>query len=242
MGENKRKRGRKPKTPVADTSTMDFQYTSTSTIANPTVTTTTTTTNIANDVVSVPTTGTSDLNNTTPSRRGRGRPRKTENQMEIEAQRPGVAVSPKRRSTRNIDQNGDAVGLVAVHSEPPLTAPKWESVVRVVPSMDAVVKVFCVHTEPNFSLPWQRKRQYSSSSSGFIVGGRRVLTNAHSVEHHTQVKLKKRGSDTKYLATVLAIGTECDIGMEVLYFFFFLWFQDNFFIWGCDSVAVLSSY
>jgi hypothetical protein len=90
---------------------------------------------------------------------------------------------------------------------------RWDQVVKVVPSMDAVVKVFCVHTEPNFSLPWQRKRQYSSSSSGFIIGGRRVLTNAHSVEHYTQVKLKKRGSDTKYLATVLAIGTECDIGM-----------------------------
>lgn len=80
------------------------------------------------------------------------------------------------------------------------------------PFMDAVVKVFCVHTEPNFSLPWQRKRQFSSNSSGFIIKGRRVLTNAHSVEHHTQVKVKKRGSDTKYLATVLAIGTECDIG------------------------------
>ncbi|KAG8076172.1 hypothetical protein GUJ93_ZPchr0006g43885 [Zizania palustris] len=73
------------------------------------------------------------------------------------------------------------------------------------PSMEAVVKVFCVHTEPNFWLPWQRKRQYSTSSSGFIIGGRRVLTNAHSVEHYTQVKLKKRGSDTKYIATVLAI-------------------------------------
>ncbi|KAL5725242.1 Protease Do-like 9 [Ranunculus cassubicifolius] len=88
-----------------------------------------------------------------------------------------------------------------------------EDVARVLPSMDAVVKVFCVHTEPNFSLPWQRKRQYSSSSSGFIIGGRRVLTNAHSVEYYTQVKLKKRGSDTKYLATVLAIGTECDIAL-----------------------------
>lgn len=86
-------------------------------------------------------------------------------------------------------------------------------VAKVAPSMDAVVKVFCVHTDPNFSLPWQRKRQYSSSSSGFIISGRRVLTNAHSVEHYTQVKLKKRGSDTKYLATVLAIGTECDIAM-----------------------------
>ncbi|KAL6497455.1 hypothetical protein OROGR_029384 [Orobanche gracilis] len=85
------------------------------------------------------------------------------------------------------------------------------AVARVLPAMDAVVKVFCVHTEPNFSLPWQRKQQYSSSSSGFVIKGRRVLTNAHSVEHFTQVKLMKRGSDTKYVATVLAIGTECDI-------------------------------
>ncbi|KAJ6888642.1 protease Do-like 9 [Populus alba x Populus x berolinensis] len=92
-------------------------------------------------------------------------------------------------------------------------APPVEGVTRVVPAMDAVVKVFCVHTEPNLSLPWQRKRQYSSSSSGFVIGGRRVLTNAHSVEHYTQVKLKKRGSDTKYLATVLAIGTECDVAL-----------------------------
>lgn len=109
-----------------------------------------------------------------------------------------IVASPERRANRYNEHTGD-YDVTAVVS-------------KVVPSMDAVVKVFCVHTEPNFSLPWQRKRQYSSSSSGFIIGGRRVLTNAHSVEHHTQVKVKKRGSDTKYLATVLAIGTECDIG------------------------------
>eukprot|EP00878_Enallax_costatus_P009462 GHUV01009887.1.p1 GENE.GHUV01009887.1~~GHUV01009887.1.p1 ORF type:complete len:535 (+),score=127.38 GHUV01009887.1:151-1755(+) len=79
--------------------------------------------------------------------------------------------------------------------------------------MEAVVKVFCVHTEPNFSLPWQRKRQYSSNSSGFIISGRRILTNAHCVDHHTQVKVKRRGSDKKYVASVLAVGTECDIAM-----------------------------
>ncbi|KAJ9562691.1 hypothetical protein OSB04_007851 [Centaurea solstitialis] len=129
----------------------------------------------------------------------------------------GVVASPERRASSRHgggDINGDCD---AVSDGAP---PRWEAVGKVVPSMDAVVKVFCVHTEPNFSLPWQRKRQYSSSSSGFIIGGRRVLTNAHSVEHHTQVKVKKRGSDTKYLATVLAIGTECDIGWKVAYMLF----------------------
>ncbi|KAK9104628.1 hypothetical protein Scep_021472 [Stephania cephalantha] len=142
-------------------------------------------------------------------RRGRGRPRKPGKLGD------GAAVSSRA------GENGDCVLAVShggANAEPlqlipPVPPPRWDDVVKVVPSMDAVVKVFCVHTEPNFSLPWQRKRQYSSSSSGFIIAGRRVLTNAHSVEHYTQVKLKKRGSDTKYLATVLAIGNECDIAM-----------------------------
>ncbi|KAL9274865.1 Protease Do-like 9-like protein [Drosera capensis] len=60
-------------------------------------------------------------------------------------------------------------------------------------SMDAVVKVFCVHCEPNYSLPWQMKRQINTVSSRFVIGGKRVLTTAHSVYHQTQVKVKKRG-------------------------------------------------
>ncbi|EEF44918.1 protease Do-like 9 [Ricinus communis] len=197
MDNKPRKRGRKPKETPA-TETMDFQ----------------------NETVSLPTTATTtetpQTSNSPPPPR-RGRPRKVGKHTEISEPK-----SSERRLTRHREQNGEIhlpsgdirhnnnnnnnnVGVVGVA--------EWESVVKVVASMDAVVKVFCVHTEPNFSLPWQRKRQYSSSSSGFIIGGRRVLTNAHSVEHHTQVKLKKRGSDTKYLATVLAIGTECDIAL-----------------------------
>lgn len=81
-------------------------------------------------------------------------------------------------------------------------------------ALPAVVKVFCIHTEPNFALPWQRKRQNSSSSSGFVCthkGKRYLLTNAHSVEYHTQVKVKRRGDDRKFLAKVLAIGIDCDV-------------------------------
>ncbi|KAI3784754.1 hypothetical protein L1987_43859 [Smallanthus sonchifolius] len=143
---------------------------------------------------------------TTTDRRGSKRRRKAGKGKDDDV---AIVTSPERRTSRYSEHNGDYDVTTVVPEVPP----RWESVGKVVPSMDAVVKVFCVHTEPNFSLPWQRKRQYSSSSSGFIIGGRRVLTNAHSVEHHTQVKVKKRGSDTKYLATVLAIGTECDIAM-----------------------------
>ncbi|KAJ0260569.1 Protease Do-like 9 [Hirschfeldia incana] len=151
--------------------------------------------------------------NPSPSRlnRGRGKKRRLNNNNPSETtteqqQQRGVVSQRSSLPHHNVTTTVSSVESIPA-------APSWETVVKVVPSMDAVVKVFCVHTDPNFSLPWQMKRQYSSGSSGFIIGGRRVLTNAHSVEHHTQVKLKKRGSDTKYLATVLAIGTECDIAL-----------------------------
>ena len=45
--------------------------------------------------------------------------------------------------------------------------------------LDAVLKLFCTHTTPNYSLPWQMRRQGSSTGSGFVIDGKRILTNAH---------------------------------------------------------------
>ncbi|VVA16942.1 PREDICTED: protease Do [Prunus dulcis] len=200
------KRGRKPKTPIPET--LDSPTTTVASPPPPPITTAATglddaVFSVSNvEIIEQP-----QASHPHQEGRRRGRPKKLRKLTD----NPEI-MTPSRRVPRAVD-NGEHKGSVgpAVAVSDPGAA--WEGVARAVPAMDAVVKVFCVHTEPNFSLPWQRKRQYSSSSSGFVIGGRRVLTNAHSVEHYTQVKLKKRGSDTKYLATVLAIGTECDIAM-----------------------------
>lgn len=78
-----------------------------------------------------------------------------------------------------------------------------------------MVKVWCVHSTPNFSLPWQRRRQERSSGSGFCIDRERrvILTNAHCIEWHTQVKAQRRGSDVKHLARVLSVGWECDVAV-----------------------------
>ncbi|KAK4492564.1 hypothetical protein RD792_003379 [Penstemon davidsonii] len=73
--------------------------------------------------------------------------------------------------------------------------------------LKAVVKVYCTHTAPDYSLPWQKQRH------AFMIGDGKLLTNAHCVEHDTQVKVKRRGDDTKYVAKVLARGVECDIAL-----------------------------
>ncbi|RWW82094.1 hypothetical protein BHE74_00009472 [Ensete ventricosum] len=88
--------------------------------------------------------------------------------------------------------------------------------------LNAVVKVYCTHTAPDYSLPWQKQRQYTSTGrhlilsifySAFMIGDGKLLTNAHCVEHGTQVKVKRRGDDTKFVAKVLARGIECDIAL-----------------------------
>ncbi|CAA7399957.1 unnamed protein product [Spirodela intermedia] len=109
-------------------------------------------------------------------------------------------------------------------------------------------QVYCTHTSPDYSLPWQKQRQFTSTgrhatsssllsnyyifpdfffsllmryrrwllvrlmlmdctninvtwlSSAFMIGDGKLLTNAHCVEHYTQVKVKKRGDDTKFPA------------------------------------------
>lgn len=79
--------------------------------------------------------------------------------------------------------------------------------------LNAVVKVYCTHTAPDYSLPWQKQRQYTSTGSAFMIGDGKLLTNAHCVEHDTQVKVKRRGDDTKYVAKVVARGVECDMAL-----------------------------
>ncbi|KAI9078037.1 hypothetical protein K1719_039962 [Acacia pycnantha] len=138
MGE-KRKRGRQPKTQPSKT-IAEEEY--------PNEVTT-----ITNDLVSVPSAVEAAILDS--SRRRPGRPK---NFKHNEKSQPLVIGSPERRSTRLAEPNRDCAPMDLV-TEPPFM-PKWDSVVKAVPSMDAVVK------------DWR-----------------------------------------EYLATVLAIGTECDIAL-----------------------------
>ena len=78
---------------------------------------------------------------------------------------------------------------------------------------DGVVRIYCTHAPPNPAIPWQRMKQEFSTSTGFIIDGNRILTNAHAVEYGSLIQVKKRQSEDKYVATVTAIGHECDLAI-----------------------------
>ncbi|GAB0490607.1 hypothetical protein MMPV_001844 [Pyropia vietnamensis] len=102
--------------------------------------------------------------------------------------------------------------------------------------LDCCVKLYVTHSVPNYSLPWQKLRQCSSTSSGFVVAApegadtdgpsRVILTNAHCVAHAVSVLVRKRGGDTKYAARVVSVGNECDLALLVV--------EDERF-WGDDD-------
>ncbi|XP_022965463.1 protease Do-like 10, mitochondrial [Cucurbita maxima] len=83
-------------------------------------------------------------------------------------------------------------------------------------ALESVVKVFTVSSSPNYFLPWQNKSQRETMGSGFIISGKKILTNAHVVADHTFVLVRKHGSPTKYRAEVLAVGHECDLAILVV--------------------------
>lgn len=82
---------------------------------------------------------------------------------------------------------------------------------------DSIVKIHVNHSEPNYTMPWQRTHQTTSTSSGFVISapgiGLRVLTNAHSVEYASVVQVQRRGEERRYEAVMEALGNECDLAL-----------------------------
>ena len=82
---------------------------------------------------------------------------------------------------------------------------------------DSILIIHCTHREPDYQIPWQNIHQSTSTSSGFVIDvkgiGKRIMTNAHSVEYGSIVQVQRRGDSQKFVAKVVAIGQECDLAL-----------------------------
>ena len=80
----------------------------------------------------------------------------------------------------------------------------------------AVVKVMTTADPPDYDQPWQTLGAETATGSGAIVKtprGLRVLTNAHVVEGHVFIELRRYGDSQKYVAKVEGISHECDLAL-----------------------------
>eukprot|EP00899_Mesostigma_viride_P003081 jgi/Mesvir1/12774/Mv22830-RA.2 len=79
--------------------------------------------------------------------------------------------------------------------------------------LGSVVKVFTVSVGQNYFLPWQSHGQRELTGSGFVIDGKRIITNAHVVDDYAFVLVRKHGHPTKYKAKVEAVSHECDLAI-----------------------------
>lgn len=77
----------------------------------------------------------------------------------------------------------------------------------------SVVKVYVTSNSVDFLKPWQSTGSTSSSGSGCVIEGNRILTNAHVVEDNTFIQVRKETSPKKFTARLVAFGYDCDLAI-----------------------------
>ncbi len=81
----------------------------------------------------------------------------------------------------------------------------------------AIFKVRVNSQSPDYRQPWALKQMVSSSGTGFYIGERSILTNAHVVAQGKFISVLKDGDDQPVSARVKYIAHDCDLALlEVL--------------------------
>lgn len=81
------------------------------------------------------------------------------------------------------------------------------------PVVNNVVKVSATVIAPDFLKPWTRLAPHAKSGSGYLLGGGRVLTNAHLVMYASEVQVQANESGDKISASVVGLSPELDLAL-----------------------------
>lgn len=77
----------------------------------------------------------------------------------------------------------------------------------------AVVQIFTFSQEADWDEPWKFGQLRRSSGTGFVIKGRRIMTNAHVVSWARQLMVKRYQDPRPYLARVVFVGHDCDLAL-----------------------------
>jgi len=77
----------------------------------------------------------------------------------------------------------------------------------------SVVKIYVTIQRADYTMPWQSEHPMSGTGSGFLIGGKRILTNAHVVSDARDIQVQKDGNSRLYPARVKAVAHDCDLAI-----------------------------
>ena len=77
----------------------------------------------------------------------------------------------------------------------------------------SAIQILTYRQEPDWSAPWRFDAVQRAGGSGFVIKGKRIMTNAHVVSWCRQIIVRKYQDAKPYLATVEYIGHDCDLAL-----------------------------
>ena len=78
---------------------------------------------------------------------------------------------------------------------------------------EAIIKVYAVHNTPDYYNPWSMRGTQSSTGSGAIIEGQRILTNGHVVRDQTFIQVRRFGDSRRYQARVSFVSHPADLAL-----------------------------
>ena len=80
----------------------------------------------------------------------------------------------------------------------------------------SVVQITTFSQQPDWAAPWRFESVRRSSGSGFVIRGKRILTNAHVLSWARQVLVRRYQDPRPFLARVVYMGHDCDLALLAL--------------------------
>lgn len=94
----------------------------------------------------------------------------------------------------------------------------------------SVIQIITFGQQPNWDSPWRFDSVRKGTGSGFVVKGKKIMTNAHVVSWARQIHVKRFQDPRPYVAKVTYIGHDCDLAvLEV---------EDESFFDGLEALGI----
>ena len=78
---------------------------------------------------------------------------------------------------------------------------------------ESIILIRSVHQAFDYTTPWKQTSMTRTVGTGFIIAGKRILTNAHNVSDYKYIELKKENVAKYYPATVEFVAHDCDLAI-----------------------------
>src|SRR5213594_3945102 len=77
----------------------------------------------------------------------------------------------------------------------------------------SVIQIYTFSQQPLWDAPWRFEAVRRSSGSGFVIKGKRIMTNAHVVSWAKQILVRRYQDPRPYAAKILFIAHDCDLAL-----------------------------